>query len=242
MGTPEVLEFPINILVALAEYLNSQGNSDIGFACKDGFLYAISPILKARSDYFAKSSLPTLKSNLLIQLVFTFDQITAPPCDQDGDTSTTDHSVCLYQQKDTEEPFDLLHNILYYLYTDRITFSTNLNSCTSLPSTLPKLCSAEAIYIAADRMFLTDLKEKALNFLKLSCTTENITARVLGSFADVYTDVGIIYTDYFRRHWNSVRESEWFEKTFEEFEEGSDEKELAEKKFRKLMRGAVFVQ
>ena len=91
-------------------------------------------------------------------------------------------------------------------------------------------------------MYLTNLKEKALSFLKLLCTTENITARVLSSFSDVYTDVGTIYTDYFRKHWDWVRESEWFENVFEEFEEGSDEKELAEKKFRKLMRGAVFVQ
>lgn len=230
--TPDVLEFPVNVLVALAENLTSQGNCDVGFACEDEFLYAISPILKARSEYFAKSSLPKL--NMLIQLVFTFDQFTASP-DQDGDHTT---SLSLYQQKDTQEPFDLLHNILYYLYTDRITFGTNLN--TSVPANLPKLCSAEDIYIAADRMFLTDLKQKALNFLKLSCTTENITARVLGTFADVHTEVGTIYTDYFRHNWDRVKESEWFEQAFEKLQEGSDEKELAEKKFRKLMRGAAF--
>lgn len=181
--------------------------------------------------------------SILIQLVFTFDQVAASPDKNNSDTSTTHHPVSLYQQKDTEEPFDLLHNILYYLYTDRITFSTNLASRTSLPSNLPKLCSAEAIYVTADRMFLTELKEKALQFLKLSCTTENIMARVLGSFADVYTDVGIIYTDYFRRNWDRVKVSdEWFEQVFEELEDGSEEKQLAEKKFRKVMRGAVFPQ
>jgi hypothetical protein len=228
------LEFPHNILLALAENLTSQGNCDVGFACKDGLLYAISPILKARSDYFAKSSL--LSSNMLIQLVFAFDQILVSP---HRDRQTSNDRLSLYEQKATEEPFDLLHTILYYLYTDRITFSTNLDA--SLPANLPKLCSAEDIYVAADRMFLNELKEKALTFLKLSCTTENITSRVLSSFADVHAEVGTLYTDYFRKNWDRVKESEHFNQAFEDLEEGSDKKQ-AEKKFRDLMKGAVFLQ
>jgi hypothetical protein len=178
-----------------------------------------------------------LNSNELIQLVFAFDQTLSP--DEDGETSTKDR-LSLYQQKATEEPFDLLHNILYYLYTDRIIFSTSLD--TSLPANLPKLCSAEDIYVAADRMFLTELKEKALKFLEISCTTENITSRVLSSFAYVHAEVGTLYTDYFRKNWDRVKESEYFDQSFEDLEEGSDEKKQGEKKFRDLMRDAVFPQ
>ena len=167
-----------------------------------------------------------------------FDQIALSP-DKDGETSTKD-ALSLYRQKDSEESFDLLHNILFYLYTDRITFSTNLDN--SLPANLPRLCSAEDVYVAADRMFLTELKEKALSFLKLSCTTENITSRVLSNFADVHAEVGTIYTDYFRRNWDRIKGSEYFDQSFEDMEDGSDEKKQAEKKFRDLMRGAIFLQ
>lgn len=56
-------KFPLDIMVAMAQNLTSPGNGDTEFVCLDEHrqvkvLYALSPIVTARSDYFAKSLSP----------------------------------------------------------------------------------------------------------------------------------------------------------------------------------------
>ena len=96
-----------------------------------------------------------------------------------------------------EDDYDLFHNVLYYIYTNRITFSTDL-TIEPIGSTIPRLCGTEDIYGIANKMFLDDLKLKALDFINFNCTVENITHRLFSKFAYLYKDVGEMYADYFR--------------------------------------------
>ena len=137
-----------------------------------------------------------------------------------------------------EDSYELLHTILYYIYTDRIAFGTNLEA--SLPPPFPKLCSAEDVYMAADRMLLSELKYRALEFLKLSCTTGNIVTRVLSKFAELHEEVSESYAGYFRKHWDLVKGTENFSQCFSGDDE-LDEVLRINSRFRELMKGAVFL-
>jgi hypothetical protein len=140
-----------------------------------------------------------------------------------------------------EEDFDLVHNLLYYIYTHEITFSTKTSSGPS-DSGSPKIYDAEDVYILAHRLDLDDLKAKALSFLKLSCITKNITSRVLDKCAAVYDELDAIYTDYFRKNWSEIHETDEFQEYFVDLEENGDVKETNRvfKKFRELIKGTTF--
>lgn len=134
------------------------------------------------------------------------------------------------------DDFDIVHNIIYYIYTNRITLSTSIseNSKPGSESTLPKVCDAEDIYALAHRLDLESLKEKALGFLKRSCNSRNILHRVLSKFASIYEEVGAVYEDFFRAHWREVRETTEFTSYFAIFDEVNDVVETGRifKKFR----------
>jgi hypothetical protein len=83
-----------------------------------------------------------------------------------------------------------------------------------MPPTFPNLCTTEDIYQIADRLFLTELKRKALDFLTSTCTIENITSRILSKFAFLHEDVGDRYVDYFRKNWDAVKEADEFNNFF----------------------------
>ena len=122
--------------------------------------------------------------------------------------STSDDTETQDFQRTTvivEYSFDLLHNILHYLYTDEICFGTDLTSNSECLQETPRLCSAEDIYAIADRMMLEDLKRKAFRFLKITCTVENITARAMSKFARVHEEVGEMYAEFYRENWGEVR-------------------------------------
>ena len=109
-----------------------------------------------------------------------------------------------------EEDFNLLHTILYYLYTDRITFGSPVD--TQISDNLPNLCSTEEIYMASDRMHLEELKSKALKFLKLSCTPQNITSRIVSKFAELHEEVADVYTEYFKKNWQVIKNMDDFKR------------------------------
>jgi hypothetical protein len=145
------------------------------------------------------------------------------------------------QAIEIEDDFDLFHTILYYIYTNRIKFSTNTEIKT--PDLWdPKICSAEAIYAIVDRMCLEDLKSKAA--FNLTCTAEYITERVLGDFAEDYKDVRDKYTRWFREYWKYVKESESRTRLLEELEgeEECDKKGLRElfKRYRDNFQPVIF--
>src|SRR5271170_207203 len=83
-----------------------------------------------------------------------------------------------------EEDFDLVHNVLFYIHTNKIRFSTNLGEEPDVfNSNDPKICEAEDIYALSHRWELKDLQAKALKFLKFSCNPRNIASRIFGKYA-----------------------------------------------------------
>jgi hypothetical protein len=117
-----------------------------------------------------------------------------------------------------EDDFDLLHNVLYYLYTDQISFATDL-TYEPPEKHLPKLSPAEDIYAMADRLLLDELKAKAFDFLDRTCTVENITARIFSKFSMLYKEIGDIYVTYFCNNWEQVKTAKAYEEFFVEKEE-----------------------
>jgi hypothetical protein len=143
------------------------------------------------------------------------------------------------------ENFDVVHNILYYLYASRITFSTStINSEeSSRESCTPQVCDAEDIYALAHRLELEALQSKALRFLKSTCNVRNITSRLLSEFASIYDEIGQIYGSFFKENWTEVRSTVEYKDFFSVVEEMEDLKEIQRihGKFREVMEEAVFV-
>jgi hypothetical protein len=139
-----------------------------------------------------------------------------------------------------DDDCDVVHNVLYYLYTNTVRFSTATITETDNTPSLPALCNAEDIYALAHRLDLADLQSKALHFLKLTCTIRNITERDLSSFAALYEQVGAVYDEYFKANWQEVQKTDEFEKYFVELEHEGDNKETFRvfKKFRELFKEA----
>jgi len=182
-----------------------------------------------------------LHTSILISISeFAFDQnIVTQEAGLDDDNANN-HDFRVPHKKTTEEDYDLLHNILYYLYTDNITFGTRID--TVLPSNLPKLCPVEDIYVTADRMLLGELKHKALQFMELSCTADNITSRLMSTFAELHGEVATVYEAYFRANWDRIKNREEFEQPFMDLKDTeSKESWRVHAKFREVMKGAVFL-
>ena len=95
--------------------------------------------------------------------------------------------------------------------------------------------------MTADRMFLGELKSKALNFLKLSCTTDNIATRVMSKFADLHQEVLESYAEYFRKNWDRIKGTKEFDRSFNVVDGDLEEVLRINSRFRELMKGAVFL-
>jgi hypothetical protein len=119
------------------------------------------------------------------------------------------------------DDYDLFHNVLYYIYTDHISFSTNLSFDHSV-SRKPGLCAAEDIYAIADRLLLNDLKDKALEFLFSSRTVEDITSHLFSPFALLHKPVGAKYAYMFRKNWNGVKKTMAYRQFVENMEGDMD--------------------
>ena len=138
-----------------------------------------------------------------------------------------------------DDDFDAVHNVLYYLYTDSVTFDSK--SDANRASHLPRFCDVEDIYTLAHRLDL-DLQAKVLHFLKLTCTPTNISERVLSSFATLYEEVGLAYDAYFRANWHVVQTTQEFKRFFLDVADGGDVHKTSRvlKKFYELFGKAVF--
>jgi len=136
----------------------------------------------------------------------------------------------------TIENFELLHSILYYLYTDNICFTTSFAEETT--EEMPK-CNAEDVYAIADRFQLNELKHKALTFLIETCCATNIVSRVFGEFAFQYEEVGRSYETIFLRLWNKIRETDDLSNFLLVLEESEDRGRavIANRRCWELMKG-----
>jgi hypothetical protein len=134
------------------------------------------------------------------------------------------------------ENFDIVYNVLYFVYTNRITFSTIVEENEGTPKT----CDAEDIYALAHRLDLENLKVKALGFLKQTCNCRNITERIFSKFTALYPEVDIVYSQFFQNHWQEICETSEFAKYFRNLEDECDcvETHRNFRRFRELMKGA----
>jgi hypothetical protein len=210
-------------MFAMAQALRSPGNGEIEFVCigesenESKSLFAHRIILRTRSEYFDTSKSRKLFTELLV-LGSSFTEGTPGPIT-------------------TEEDFDVLHNILYYLYTDRITFADRNGACPS--KNLPRICRAEDIYETANRMMLDNLKLKAFKFLELTCDNYNVTSRVISNFASLHPQVAQLYDNYFMANWKSIQGTDEFKRVFEEVEDDFDEFKRRHEKFMDLIMKAT---
>jgi hypothetical protein len=124
------------------------------------------------------------------------------------------------------DDYDTLHNILYFLYTGIIVFDTDPNNSqyTRFPraKTPCRTMDVEMLHSAADRFLLTDLKKMTSDFLKSTCTLENITSRVFGESAGLFPDLDQSYSAYFKANLAEVMETKDFKIFFDELENSSD--------------------
>jgi hypothetical protein len=134
------------------------------------------------------------------------------------------------RQVAVDDDYDLFHIVLFYLYTDRICFTTTseYTSKTDLPSTT----DAEGVYAIAHRLMLDSLMAKALHFLESTSNVRNITARTFGGFGAIHEEVGKLYDEVFVGLWSLVKHSSDFEDFFAELDEDSAESKRANTKFR----------
>jgi hypothetical protein len=122
----------------------------------------------------------------------------------------------------TVEPFEALHPILYYLYTNRIYFTTvPIEEAESVYQVPP--CNAEDAYRLGDILDLPQLKEKALKFLLDTCDESNIIAKMFGECALNYEEVGKKCETIFYQHWNVIRKKGEFKKFMENLEQDISE-------------------
>jgi hypothetical protein len=162
--------------------------------------------------------------------------LNSEPTVNGGPSVQFDHGNPFHRRVITmEEDFDVVHNVLYYIYTNQIRFST-FESGSSEPEAVPKACDAEDIFALAHRLDLTALKKLALAFLGRTCSLENITSRVFSHFAFLYEEAGEIYDLYLKKEWPRIQKSNEFQKYFLAMEEGNNSKEIIRifGKFREL--------
>jgi hypothetical protein len=139
----------------------------------------------------------------------------------------------------TDEPFESLYPILYYIYTDRLYFTTiPIEEATSLYHVPP--CDAEDAYRLGDMFGLADLKEKALAFLSDTYNEYNIIPKVFGECALNYEEVGKKCEAVFYQHWSKRKRGD-LKEYFENLEREGSERRMKKVTMRciDLMEGLV---
>lgn len=133
------------------------------------------------------------------------------------------------------DDFDLFHIVLFYLYTDRICFTTTPEKQFDIPVT----DDAEGVYAIAHRLMLDSLASKAVKFLEHTCTSRNITSRSFGIFALSHEPVEEVYDDFFMENWDEVIQTKEFEEFFKEMENDPEEYVRINNKLRDMIRSRV---
>ena len=252
MLKPRRSTFPYDIINRLADCLQRPNEGDIVFECpsiKDGVtkvLYAHSSVLKARSGYYVNSKSPETVDDHAKAPVFasSFSEgdSTVTSINERSQISEDPLNQITRRRIPMEDDFDVVHNVLYYMYTNGITFSNVTSENSSSKPGLPRICDAEDIYALAHRLELKNLQNKTHRFLKSTCNVRNITARVFSEFAELYEDVGETYESYFKDHWEDIRGTTEFNKYFSVVEEKEDLTEIRRVygRFRELMEESSF--
>lgn len=138
-----------------------------------------------------------------------------------------------------DENYNLLHNILFYIYTNRILLVLKLKTKPSGPGA-PKPCDVEEIYSVAEKLFLEKLRQKCLSFLKETCAIDNITKRLMGTASKESTELSDMYQRYLKANWAEISRSRDHKEAMKDLrseaydnDEGSD----FEDRFDEIMKG-----
>lgn len=162
----------------------------------------------------------------------------------DSQESTESQQILRRRIIDMTDDFDIVHNVLYYMYTNCITFSTvNEDDLSPNESVVPRICAAEDIFAIAHRLSIKSLQIKALHFLEATCNVRNITCRVLSDFASLYEELWEVYKAYFKENWAEIRCTAEFREYFSTVDEIEDASQIRRifKAFRELMVGSEFI-
>ena len=114
--------------------------------------------------------------------------------------------------------FDILHNIIFYLYTGEISLVSDVSEKRwQVPDpTIPNLCSAEEIFLSATAFGLDDLSATTSGFLRATCTVGNITSRIFGMYAQMSSALREMYQEFFLKNWDKVKRHRSHEDYFKE--------------------------
>ncbi|KAJ3513573.1 hypothetical protein NLJ89_g2872 [Agrocybe chaxingu] len=72
----------------------------------------------------------------------------------------------------------------------------------------PAPCSAKSMYRIADRLDLSELKERAAQHIIKSLTVDNIAFEIFSPFAAKFESIRKIEVDFFLSHWHDIRTSD----------------------------------
>ena len=141
------------------------------------------------------------------------------------------------------EDYHIFHDILYYIYTDIITFYEDDATPTGQLFETPQgyASKVEKLFAAADFYLLNGLRQKAIAFLRRTCSLKNIAFRVFGHTAVLYPEIDEIYSSYFKANLKDVMKHRSYQFFFDLVEGSSDSdwKASVNSKFRKLVQEEV---
>ncbi|KAL5519976.1 hypothetical protein ACEPAG_1636 [Sanghuangporus baumii] len=84
----------------------------------------------------------------------------------------------------------------------------------------PTPCSAKAAYRVADKLGLSDLKDRAFQHIVKSLTIHNVPYEMFSSFSSTFEDVRKMEVAFFLEHWNEIRASQSMQKVWQQIRVG----------------------
>jgi len=133
-----------------------------------------------------------------------------------------------------QENFELFHLVLFYLYTEQITFVDSPSSISQI-SECNVVHEAEPVYAIAHRLMIDSLKEKAAHFLKATTNLGNISQRTFSRFALEHEALGAWYDEYFLEKWEDIKVREEFQGLFKDLADDMEEFVRVSTKFRQMI-------
>jgi len=130
----------------------------------------------------------------------------------------------------------LFQLVLRYLYTNSICFLTSPGCCKD--PDVPEIRDAEELYKIAASLKIEPLRQKALRFLRASCTLSNISDRAFSTFANEYTEIDEVYTAYILRNWKTVVLREEFAKAVRPRSDAAESERIHSKYLQLVQRAA----
>jgi hypothetical protein len=90
---------------------------------------------------------------------------------------------------------------------------------------LPQPCDVEDIYEVASKLSLEDLRRKSFDFLKTTCSVDNICHRVAGATAGDFPELAKVYEEFVTEHREEILASSAYDQ-FEEKGKKSERRKL----------------